>query len=420
MPPAQPIKPAKPAKATGPANQGVWNLPFTIATVVQFFLAINMYLTSSTMALYGVSAFGLGLGPAGIVAGAFLAGGLISRFFAGRSLERYGLARMLALACAASAVFAALYFVVHQVVLFTIVRFLHGVAFGIGSTATATIVGMVTPRSRQGSAMGYYLLSQSVATAIGPFIGLLVITGNSYNGVFATCVLANIAGLALMPLIYKRIPGPAASTGELAGGNTARTSPAEENARFRPGNYLAAWVVPLACVSMVTLICFNGVVAFIGDFAGRQGLYAVAQYYFIIYTAVIIACRPFTGRLFDRVGHNVVIIPGCIALVAGFVVYALSTSPWMLVVSAVLLGYGMGTVPASMLSIVSLKSDPQKLGIANSTYFIFADLGSGLGMVIAGFLAGNVGYVATYLIFAVVMFADMGWYWLVHGRRAKE
>ena len=55
-----------------------------------------------------------------------------------------------------------------------IVRLLHGIAFGLSSTATGTISSRIIPDKRKGEGIGYYALSVTTASAIGPFTGIIL------------------------------------------------------------------------------------------------------------------------------------------------------------------------------------------------------------------------------------------------------
>ena len=53
-------------------------------------------------------------------------------------------------------------------------RLIQGIALGIASTATGTIIAQILPAERRGEGIGYYSLSAILATAIGPFVGILL------------------------------------------------------------------------------------------------------------------------------------------------------------------------------------------------------------------------------------------------------
>ena len=76
-----------------------------------------------------------------------------------------------------------LYFVATSAMLLLVIRFLHGISFGIASTATGTIVANIVPKIRCGEGIGYFGLSVTVAS-VGPFIGMFFSQHGSYSMIF--------------------------------------------------------------------------------------------------------------------------------------------------------------------------------------------------------------------------------------------
>ncbi len=72
-----------------------------------------------------------------------------------------------------------LYFFVKNVTILIIVRFLHGISSGIASTAAGTMIAYVIPVSRRAEGIGNFMSSGMLASAIGPFIGIMLIQGGS-------------------------------------------------------------------------------------------------------------------------------------------------------------------------------------------------------------------------------------------------
>ena len=53
--------------------------------------------------------------------------------------------------------------------------------YGITSTATSTIIAAIIPTSRRGEGINYYGLSTSLAAAVGPFLGILMLHSLGYD-----------------------------------------------------------------------------------------------------------------------------------------------------------------------------------------------------------------------------------------------
>ncbi|MBO1914617.1 hypothetical protein J4G37_58565, partial [Microvirga sp. 3-52] len=63
---------------------------------------------------------------------------------------------------------------------------------------------------------------------------------------------------------------------------------------------------------------------------------------------------------------------------------------------------------------------PHRMGLANSTYFIFLELGLGLGPFILGYLVPLIGYSGLYLSMVALIVLMIPIYYLLHGKKDKE
>ena len=51
---------------------------------------------------------------------------------------------------------AFMYFFTTTLISLTVLRFIHGIGFGMATTSTGTIVASIIPNGRKGEGMGYY------------------------------------------------------------------------------------------------------------------------------------------------------------------------------------------------------------------------------------------------------------------------
>ena len=73
---------------------------------------------------------------------------------------------------------------VFSVGLLLVLRSLHGIGFSATTNAPGTIVSDIVPKSRLAEGVGYYVLSNTLATAVGPALTLFIIQYFSYNVLF--------------------------------------------------------------------------------------------------------------------------------------------------------------------------------------------------------------------------------------------
>ena len=182
----------------------LWTKEFVINALINFFVAVNFYLLMVIVSDYAIKEFGSAPSEAGFAASIFIIGALVVRLFAGKLLVHIGYKETLALGVITGLVMTLFYYGVDNVFLLYVVRFWHGASFGITTTASATIVADIVPRNRSGEGIAYYSLSQILATAIGPFLGMFISQHGSYNMMFTVCAIASAISIFMLPFLSLR------------------------------------------------------------------------------------------------------------------------------------------------------------------------------------------------------------------------
>ena len=67
---------------------------------------------------------------------------------------------------------------------------------------------------------------------------------------------------------------------------------------------------------------------------------------------------------------------------------------------AAFLGFGIGVIQSCGLTVAVKKSLAHRISYANSTFYIFLDIGTGVGPLFLGFLVLPLGYRGMYLVMA--------------------
>lgn len=117
----------------------------------------------------------------------------------------------------------------------------------------------------------------------------------------------------------------------------------------------------------------------------------------------MIVVRAFSGKIFERFGHRILIIPAAISGAAGLFLLGFSTSMWMVLVSGVLFGIAFAIIHPISQAWALMLIPPEKKATANSMLLIFIDSGMAIGSVALGILASYVGYGMTFMFSAAIM-----------------
>ena len=388
-------------------KQSLWTRSFVVISFVNFLQSVVFLLLMIIMAKVATDRFGASPALAGLSASIFVIGSFAVRPFFAKRIHSIGQTRVLYVASFFSVVLILMYFVVHSNEMLLLVRFLHGAAHGTAALATGTIVAGVVPRERYGEGIGYFTLGQTLSTAIGPFVGILLIRRGGFDSIIITCsVLASIALLAL-PLLRVR--------------NLELTEEQQAETRgFKLSNYLEPKAVPVAVAVGLSYLCYSSVSSFLALYSEAIRLTGAATVFFIVYAIVVFVTRPLVGRRFDARGENSVMYAAIVVFAVGLAILAVAHQGAVLLLSAAVLGLGFGTIQTCGRAVTIKVTPLYRMGQATSTFYIFGDTGLGLGPLFCGLLIPLTGYRGMYGIMAVIAMVSVVLYHLLHGRHVGQ
>ena len=154
----------------------LWNSNYVKVMTANFALFFSFYLLTPLLPLYLYETFGATKDVIGLVLSGYTITALLFRPFSGYVVDSFPRRTVLLTAYTAFAVFFAGYIAASTLLLFTIVRTLHGGPFGALTVANSTVAIDVLPASRRNEGIGYYGLSNNLAMAISPTISVFVYT----------------------------------------------------------------------------------------------------------------------------------------------------------------------------------------------------------------------------------------------------
>jgi MFS family permease len=388
-------------------KERLWTKDFLTVSVINFLTFLTHFLLLVVIASYAIDKFHASTSMAGLVVGIFIIGILFGRLGTGRIIEDIGSKRVLLVGSLAYIITSVLYFTAINLPLLVIIRFLHGIAYGIASTAAGTIVAQIIPKSRHGEGIGYYSMSAILAVALGPFVGILLIQHVDFNLIFTFTSLLAVISFAISFVVQ----APA--------GKPAEQDRAKAVNNFQISNYLEFKAIPISVVILVIGFSYSVVIAFISLYTKQIHLEEAASFYFLVYAIIVFVSRPVSGRLYDIRGANFVAYPCLFIFALGMLLFSQASQGIALLLAGAIIGLGYGNF-ISCAQAISIKDvAPHRLGLATATFFIFVDLGFGVGPYLLGFLIPFTGYRGLYLMMAVLILATIPLYYFLYGRKAS-
>lgn len=388
-----------------PTTSKLWTKDFIVVSSINFFLTLIFYLLMVTIAVFAVDEYSASTSEAGLVTGIFIIGALIGRLLIGRLIVTFSRKKILYTGLILFTLTTAFYFFEFGLGFLLFNRLIHGITLGMASTATGTIVAQIIPASRKGEGIGYYSMSATLATAIGPFIGLYLSQHASFQTIFSFCVALGLISLIIAFFLFVPPLDGSAKKAEVRG--------------FKLSNFVEPSALPIAFITLAVAFCYSSVLSFINFYAMDINLVSTASFFFIVYAAAVLASRPFTGRLMDKKGANFIMYPAFLLFGAGMFLLSTASTGFVLLLSGVLIGLGFGNMQSTTQAIAVKLTSPHRMGLATSTFFIFLDAGLGFGPYLLGFVIPVTGYSTLYVILGFAVLASSLLYYFLHGKREK-
>lgn len=379
----------------------LWTANFFLLATANCCLALLFYLLVVITGGFATE-LGASLSTAGLAVGMFVIGAFIGRLSVGQVIDRWDRKRTLILSMLAFSVLTFAHVYVTDVTVLIILRFVHGFFVALGGTALGAMIARIIPESRRAEGIGYYGLSTSIATAIGPFLGLWMMRHGGYEPIFYVST-----GIGLL----------AVGCGYFLKFSDEETGAVPRHEPFSILNLVERKVVPIAIIIFLSGLFYSSVLAYIQIYVQEINLVEVASWFFVFYSVAIMCSRPIAGRIMDRRGANVVMLPCILSLAVGLLILGFAHHGAVLLLSGVLIGFGFGNIQSGGQAIATKLVDPQRMGLAMSTCFVFLDAGLGFGPYLIGFIIPHTGFRTLYVLMAVGTALSAVLYWSLHGRR---
>lgn len=389
-------------------KEPLWTKDFISVSASNFFLFVAFYFLLVTMPIYALQELGGNATQAGLLTTFFLISAIIVRPFAGQWIEQFGKKAVLVGSQIIFLGASLLYFFPDTLGMMLVIRFIHGIGFGMATTATGAMVAEIIPGSRRGEGMGYYVMSTNLAMVIGPFLGLTVMQKLGSSAMFAICIaiacLALTAGL-VTHAEEREHSGRVVSIFQL---------------KFNPRDLFEFSALPIAVVGGFFSIVYASLLSFVSVYAEELHIGGVASYFFVVYAVILLLSRPFTGKWFDQYGAHVIVYPSILLFAVGMFVLSQTETALVFLIAAGMIGLGWGTLFPSFQTIAIQEAPPKKKALATATFLSIYDLGIGVGSFIIGWAVTGMSFSTLYFSCAIYVAVGLFVYFLLQGRQGQK
>lgn len=355
----------------------LWNANYTKVWFANFMIFFSFMLLTPLLPLYLKDTYAADKQMIGIVLSGYTLFALLIRPFSGFFVDSYPRKIVLLVCYGLFSIFFGGYLAAGSLLLFAIVRTLHGAPFGAATVANSTVAIDVLHPSRRAEGIGYYGLSNNIASAIAPALAIYILhLTNSYELLFWISLITSAIGFAV---------------------NASLKLESRELIKGKPKISMDRFFLLKGWSEALTMACFAfsyGVLSTYVAIYGKEelGISGGSALFFMLLSIGLILSRLVGSRTLrqGKITQNAAV--GMTISVFGYLMFAALHNPIGYYGAALVIGLGNGHMwPAYQTMFINLAPHTQR-GTANSSVLISWDIGVGFGVLIGGVLAENFNY----------------------------
>lgn len=368
-------------------KEKLWNSNYNKVMVVNFTMYFAFYLLTPLLPLYLSETFHSTKDMIGLVLSGYTITALVIRPFSGYVIDSFNRRKTLLVCLFFYFLFFGGYLVAGSLLLFAIVRTLHGGPFGAVTVANSTVAIDVLPSSRRNEGIGFYGLSNNIATAIAPTVGILIYKQlHNFDVLFWLAFVMAFIGFAISYTI--RIP-------------KKETVQNKKTLSLDRMFLSAGWLLGLNIIFFG--FCYGVLSNYVAIY-GKEclGITGGTGTFFLLLSLGLILSRLQgskslrEGKLTRNAGE------GILLSTVGYALFTLCPNMYGFYISALLIGLGNGHLyPAFQNMIIGIAHHNER-GSANSTLLTSWDLGMGVGILLGGVMSEAFGYTSAFMMMVVM------------------
>lgn len=365
----------------------LWNANYNKVMTANFTLFFAFYLLTPLLPLYLSETFNTTKDLIGFVLSGYTVTALLFRPFSGYIVDTFPRKQVLMVCFFLFFLLFGGYLAAGSFVFFAVVRTLHGGPFGALTVANSTVAIDVLPSSRRTEGIGYYGLSNNLAMAIAPSIGVFVYKyTHNFDILFWMAFI--IAGIGMLVDSTVKVP---------------HREIIREKKKLSLDRFflVRGWLlgVNIVLFSFCYGVLSNYLAIYSKEILGITG--GTGTYFMLLATGLVVsrlqgskALR--AGKLLENATHGIVL--SCV----GYTLFVAVPTTVGYYLSALLIGLGNGHMfPAMQNMFINIASNNER-GTANSTLLTSWDFGIGVGVVAGGVIAEHLGYTAAFATVAAL------------------
>lgn len=384
-------------------KEKLWNRNYILVLILNTLNAFSFFMVATILSKYLVD-IGTTVTMAGFIVGLFSITSLFCRPFSGIMADRLSNVTLLKWSNVLMGIGLLGFTITTQIPLLIVFRIINGVGFALAGTCQITLASQYIPKDKMGEGIGYLGLGMVLGSAVAPGFGLAI--ADSLGMKITFLIAAALTVIAYIILCFQK----------------EEKKQAAEKKQISFSDIIAVKALPFTLVAGAYSFV-NGIIAsYLVLFADEIGVKGISIY-FTVCAIVLFIIRPFSGKLMDKKGIRVTVLPGLILTAGAMFLLGTSRSLILVLVSGAIRSLGQGAAQPSLQAGCISAVGKDKSGVATSTYYLGGDVCQGFGPMIGGVIIGKIagvaGYTALFNLCGVLLLCALVFFFIITGKKQE-
>lgn len=370
------------------SEERIWTPAFITVFLANGMMYLGQWMCNSLIAKY-TGYMGAGAVTIGFVSSAFAYTALLIKFVSAPVIDVFNKKwiAFISMAVMAFAFFG--YSISGNIPTLIAFRLLQGCCQGFTATCCLALAADTLPSSRIGAGIGYFTLAQAICQAVGPTLGLNLVTRFGYRVTFMAAAVCTFTG-AILALTIKN--------------NFKKT----RKFKLSLNSIIAKEALVPAVILFFFSLSYSNINAFLILYGEDRGMNtSEIGLFFTVYALALLVSRPMIGKMTDRLGFVKVLIPGMCMFAASFFIISIATNIPMLLTAALVNAFGFGASQPAVQALCMKLVPQERRGAGSSTSYLGNDGGQLLGPLVAGSVVESMGYSTMWRVMIIPIVAAL-------------
>jgi MFS family permease len=343
---------------------------FLCISSVLFFASFNMLIPELPDFLSNLG----GADYKGFIISLFTLTAMLSRPFSGKLTDRWGRKPVMLVGSVVCLICSFLYPVLTSVAGFLLLRLVHGFSTGFSPTGVAAYITDTIPSNKRGEAMGWIGTAGAVGMAGGPAIGGAVANNFGISVMFYVSSLFAFLSIVIMMQVRETLK--------------EKKKVALDVLKVSRKDIFEPSVFAPALVMLLTAYSYGTAFTLLPDFGSAMGIKNKGLL-FTFLTVSSLVIRLVAGKASDRYGRVAVLKLSIPLMLVAMLTFGLANNAMLLIIGAILYGLAQGSTSPTLLAWATDLCDEEHRGRGIASFYIFMEMGIGLGALVSSFIYGN-------------------------------